>query len=66
MRYDSLILDKILSLIDYAYLKPYGNVKEFLEFLERARSFLFRAICIPPCLIKKAIEERVDKKIVRV
>jgi len=47
-------------------LNLYGNVKEFLEFLERARSFLFRAICIPPCLIKKAIEERVDKKIVRV
>ncbi len=66
MSYCSLTLDKMLSPIDYAYLKPYGDVKEFLEFLERARSFPFRAICIPPCLIKKAIEERIDKKIVGV
>lgn len=66
MREHNLSLDQILNRIDYAYLKPYGNVREFLEFLERARSFPFRAICVPPCLIKKAIEERLDKRIVGV
>lgn len=66
MREHNLSLDQILSRIDYAYLKPYGNVREFLEFLERARSFPFRAVCVPPCLIKKAIEERLDKRIVGV
>jgi len=66
LREHNLTLDQILSRIDYAYLKPYGNVKEFLEFLERARSFPFRAVCVPPCLIKKTIEERIDKRIVGV
>lgn len=66
MRKRNISLDQILNRIDYAYLKPYGNVREFLEFLERARSFPFRAVCVPPCLIKKAIEERLDKRIVGV
>lgn len=63
---ERLTLNDLLSLIDYAYLKPNGNVKEFLEFLKVAQEHPFRAICIPPSLIRKAIKEGYNKKIVGV
>lgn len=44
-------LEDIASKIDYTYLNPAGTYKEFEKFLEKARKYSFRSICIAPSLI---------------
>lgn len=47
-------LEELAGRIDYSFLNPYAPLREYEDFLERAREFPFRGVCLPPSLMSLA------------